>query len=582
MGEDMPVDRAMPEHLVPIGNGPYYWSPVEPVDPWDCDRWANSAACDPIGGVTREFRPGLDFDFSSSNLSQLLPYIRDSFTGDATEVPIIDACVSVSPSIAFFNLPPLDVCFTTAPLPEPPRIPTEPQGGVDPLAPPLAPEDFPTSNPGICRSKVVAVWFRRRRDSQGNRYFEPVTWDVNVIGVASGAYVSYGATNKLTGNPNFPTDEWTLNVSVIPPDPLTLAYPQAYIDYKNATEGAGWATTASDGSYYPTAPDAPPARVIANYFIPGCVTTSFYYRRPPDAENRRVIHHYFCGQCGAPPSRRTNPPTIIYPRMSCCPENEELLRRIAVRIGVGRRENDDRYPIEVPADITGTTEETLEIETIPDFLAWQFKQLDALMGQFPSKIQVKTFDENGDPTTQDVELQNISETLSELFGMLYTTMYSADENQHILYRLVSELLATKNAALIAGDIAFANSEYLGYKMSRKKKPIASAFDIRQTTDSQKFLNNGQYDLQSWINADDNTAIDVSQKLLYAASIIKAVFHRKGNLADSDLLNDLFSTFPDGAVTDEAWETFVRGVEYPEGRAGGTIPYRTDIDDVEAP
>ena len=601
------TDGVMPDHLVPIGSGPFYISPTEPVDPWDCDRWANNLACNPLSGINADLRPGANFDFSSSNLDQLIPYFRDFVGGDRNPIPIVDACVTVSPSIAGIGLPPLDFCFSTRPPPEV-VFPPEPPGGVNPFDPPL--RNFPSRNGGVCRTAVWGVAWEWKYDVNSNSFYEkPRQIGINVTGVLGGWSVETG--------PKF-----AINISIIPPDPLTLAYPEDYLRsveegweqadfrsskieeilryqtqfspfvefwYSNVLDPSN-STTPQDllEQYGPQKFDINKGFIcrepyITNQFvIHGCVQrTVRYFKKYANrdefylAEIRRTV----CGICSEAP-RIDPPPTPRYPPVSCCPQTEEILRRIAKRIGIGEREAQDKYPIEVPIDLTQEGDETIEIETIPELLVWQARQLDSLLGQFPAKIKLKVEDENGDIEEQTVILHNVAETLSELFGMVYTTMYDTDQTEHMLTRVVSELIATKNAAIIAGDIAFASNEFLGGNIKKKTKKVASAFDIENLDDMSKFLSNGTYEIKTWINDDKNTATNYFQELMFAASIIKAVFYRREPIERSELLKEIFQTASEeDAASNFDWNRFVQAIENPQGRAA-TTRLRRDIDIIQ--
>ena len=139
----------------------------------------------------------------------------------------------------------------------------------------------------------------------------------------------------------------------------------------------------------------------------------------------------------------------------------ELLEEIAKVTGVLD------YPGVLPVSLLGEydDEEPVSVESTPQYLTWLVKQLDALMGQFPIEIEVKSQEPDPDnPTSyttkeETVVLRNLSEILAEIYtqGFYLTTTQHAQTNA--LVRTGTELMAIKTAVAVAQDLIMACNEF---------------------------------------------------------------------------------------------------------------------------
>ncbi|WP_152550971.1 hypothetical protein, partial [Picosynechococcus sp. NKBG042902] len=150
------------------------------------------------------------------------------------------------------------------------------------------------------------------------------------------------------------------------------------------------------------------------------------------------------------------------------------------------------FPGTLPTSLLGDDEsdETTEVESIPQFMVWMTKQMDALIGEFPIEIEVKS--STPDPnrpgqfqeTKEKVKLRNIAETMAELYtqGFYLTTMQHAQTNA--LVRTGAELMSLKVAVLVAQDLIMAANEFLGFRMKRKARDVIFPFTPK-TSEKEK-------------------------------------------------------------------------------------------------
>ncbi|MGJ3253691.1 MAG: hypothetical protein ACFE0J_21530 [Elainellaceae cyanobacterium] len=337
---------------------------------------------------------------------------------------------------------------------------------------------------------------------------------------------------------------------------------------------------------YPVYTQAPPYLFVRHDFAPSPTIQSVSL--VPDDYCRIINRRTVCGpDCRSPTPIPPPPFAPGDPEMPCsCDETNELLRIIAQRLSV------DDFPVTVPESLLdgeGDTEK--ELDSLSQLLHWFILQFDTLAGQFPIKVKVKGSEELG-TNDVDVEMKNIAESLAEIYGLAVNTALDSDHSVNILLKLASEVISAKNAALIAQDLAFANNEFLGMNIKKKKRRVNSAFDVKQiqfddsgraqaTPGLFRFLNNSSYFITSYENSDPHTAMAMFQELLFAAAIIKGALYRTGKVDPNgegalDLIRDIRN--PDTQYDDGEWDKFLLSLEVPTDRSR-TTHLRRDIDEI---
>lgn len=281
--------------------------------------------------------------------------------------------------------------------------------------------------------------------------------------------------------------------------------------------------------------------------------------------------------------------------MACCPETNQLLREILKRIGTPANKSiagnltgggstqtptltDIAYefpkllaekigtgelPASVPASLQGTDSTSIKIDNLAAFQSYLIEQLDALIGEFPVKVEI----EDIDPATkgnqsQTLEIPNIAEGLAEIFGMGARSTINSEAILNLLVRTATEVIATKNAAIIAQEYAMGNADYLGYKGNVVQRKVNYALDFTKAADKPpedvaELLQEIEGSLNGWQNTDRDTLSRALKDLRFAAGIIKATSFR--GKKDAARLNKELSESIDPSLdadNDDKWKEYL--------------------------
>ncbi|NET38882.1 MAG: hypothetical protein F6K19_44040 [Cyanothece sp. SIO1E1] len=264
-------------------------------------------------------------------------------------------------------------------------------------------------------------------------------------------------------------------------------------------------------------------------------------------------------------------------------QSHELLAQIAQRLSIAD------FPATVPASLLGSGPATTQIESLGELLAWLIQQFDALLGEWPIQVQLDA-DASQGIQAAEIELANLAEAIAEIYGLTLNAGIDADNNTNMLVRALSELVGLKNMSQITQDIAFANSEYLGYRLQRTQREMAASVTPTQAAQFNQFLQNSTYEILSYENIDQHTVQDYLMKLMFAAGIIKANFFKgaaqdgAGNAA-ANLVRDLLK--PEGNAGEQFWHEFLDIVTAPNYIGNNGIRARirelfTDVGEPETP
>lgn len=255
-----------------------------------------------------------------------------------------------------------------------------------------------------------------------------------------------------------------------------------------------------------------------------------------------------------------------------CPQPEatkvfSLIGMLNAMSAVGYYRNGfNNYPIKVPTSLIDYPGQEAERSLNSEAILWDWfiHQIDNLIGRFPIEIEI----EDEDPLTEGkqtkrVEFPNIAETLAELYGLALINGTNTSISVSFLMRLASEVMATKNAALITQDYAKANASWLGYKGNPAERNVPYAFDPRQTDDMASLLKESVGTIIGWQEEDSETLIGYLQRLMFSAAIIKSVFFRNKKQLN-ELQKELSSILDKNTGDDEeAWKKFIATINAPE-------------------
>lgn len=537
------TEEPMQDWLVPIGNTGFYQSPVEPVDPRDCDRWPDSPYCDGSG----------------VNLDNFIDLIPEVHVNDC------EICVTISPTLAFISLPPYTICKRKN---TPECIPQVP------VAPPTYPVDDANGYQKRCADGSYA-YIGTTTDNLIDGNFFPQGTDIATLW-------NYQFQKELAAQKDYwspPPTGWSeVTFAPGPPnEPYNLSYAgmpgYALIKVKNGIKtfspvpnGVIEVATPWRGEYsefgvdkYFTASAGVTTHRIVDWVVPDC----------DPAPN--------LGPVGAPPY---GPPGL--PERDCCmncAEQDRLLKLIAKRLGT------DDYPASVPKSLlTDRGSGQQQIESLTQLIGWLVQQVDGLVGEFPIQIKI----EDTDPTkpgnqSQDVKIPNIAEAIADLYALSLKNSVDSDASISFLMRLASEVIGVKNAALITQDYARANAEFLGYKGNNVKRDVSYAFDPEGLASLETILKESNKQIVGWQIDETDSLLDYQKRLMFAAGIIKAVFFRgKKDVPQLNReVNNLVNSNQD-EDRDERWREFLRAINNPDHRFNVGDSPNPDIKDLSVP
>jgi len=246
------------------------------------------------------------------------------------------------------------------------------------------------------------------------------------------------------------------------------------------------------------------------------------------------------------------------------------LEQLKGAVGVGA------FPASLPANFANPTGGQKNISNLAEMQLWNAEQLDGLIGQFPNKTTVSTPD--GD---KDVELPNVSESLSEIIGMLVGLTVITNENLHTSSRALMQAGSATQQAHLAHLFSKANAEFMGYEGRPSNVDVPMAF----TPGGNPFeglLNEGTQKIKGWQNTDNQDLKSIFAELLHAAAIIRAVYWRKLD-ARGDFKQQIQQEIRNQSkfVDDEGerrnsssdWEEYLRQVETGfTSKTGDQSPY----------
>lgn len=246
------------------------------------------------------------------------------------------------------------------------------------------------------------------------------------------------------------------------------------------------------------------------------------------------------------------------------------LSKISGAIGVGG------LPANVPSNIANPSTGMKSIGSLAELHLWQTEQLDGLLGQFPNKTRIQT---PGGP--QDIDIPNVSESLSEIIGMLVGLTISSTEILHTSSRALHQAGSATQQAHLAHLFGKANAEFLGYEGANPSVDVPMAYSPGKNPFSG-LLDESTQKIRGWENRDGQDLKKILAELLQAAHIIKEVHFKKinpkGNFKDqmqADLRAQ--STYLDGEATrkngSSDWEAYLNQVEQGfSTKTGDENPY----------
>lgn len=235
-----------------------------------------------------------------------------------------------------------------------------------------------------------------------------------------------------------------------------------------------------------------------------------------------------------------------------------------------------RLPAVVPENLVLDPDEdedsNIRILDLFSWQEWQLKQLDQLFGAWPLKINYK--DAEGEESV--VKLENTSEAIAELYGLLLNIAGESDLQTELVFKAITEAIGAKVAATNAYDYAKGNAEFLGYKGNSKNKeiPLTITPGAENLKDS---LKEGKKKLPRWQNEDQLDLVSLTTKILFAAEIIKSVFYQEYD-AERGLYGETLADRrkDEQGQEEDRWRQFLDELRNPSGVRYNELNPRPDI------
>ena len=243
--------------------------------------------------------------------------------------------------------------------------------------------------------------------------------------------------------------------------------------------------------------------------------------------------------------------------MNCCRnqrDNEELLRKIAAAVGVGK------FPVSLPTSYLNSISGSTSLGSIPEIQVHQFKNNDAVLGSFPLDIEFEDIDpESGGNQKRKISIENLAEGIAELFALGVKTSVDADNVLEGLLRLIPEVLSTKAAVLIAQSYAKANADFLGYRGNETtwNVPINFKSDLEGAENLKGLFRKSTAKIKVFKNEEKASMLEYLQRLMFAAGLVKEQFLHKDS---SELAYSLEDEIAKGGDVSEdfqlSWDRFI--------------------------
>lgn len=240
------------------------------------------------------------------------------------------------------------------------------------------------------------------------------------------------------------------------------------------------------------------------------------------------------------------------------------------------------YPMILPEYLLDDfLDKQVTINNQVQFNGWLLKQIDALVGLFPIKIERV----NEDGQKEMLKFENIAESIAELTGLLAQIAFDADTAVNVATRSTAEAIGAKAAALQAGSYLKAIVDYLGFEgqavsvdVPISVTPGAVGLDGKlQENELKDFLKPSVQKTIGYKNTDPVDQRLVLRRILEDGEIARAALFRplkpdldNQNRITGDAIKE--SNASDKKRLDEIWEAFKRRYE---GHSSGT---KVDIDD----
>ncbi len=209
---------------------------------------------------------------------------------------------------------------------------------------------------------------------------------------------------------------------------------------------------------------------------------------------------------------------------------------------------------------TNEGNQQLKIYDSLSFQEWIIRNIDALVGEFPLKLKYKN-----DDGEQEVSLENVSEALAEVTGLLISLAEDSSNNLNATIKAMVEARSAANAATVAVDYASANADYLGYKGREKSREVNVTFTPGKET-MKEVLTPSKQKIVGWEMQGEETLLELIKRILLGAEIIKAAMYipwKPGDKLTGDVIKEKQTEQTE--TEDAKWQEFLNRINTPTGK-----------------
>jgi len=172
-----------------------------------------------------------------------------------------------------------------------------------------------------------------------------------------------------------------------------------------------------------------------------------------------------------------------------CPEPDltpviEAVEKLSGAIGVVDLDAGIKLPkliTQPPKDNKGKDSDYVTVKSIPEFLIWNFTQIDALIGRFPIEIIQKDSDitEEGDQD-EKIVIPNLSEGIAELLALSAVNAVNQDVVVKAEVSALTEIVSLKQMVVQARYILDNLQQWASFGVQQKRISMPVVVDIKKT------------------------------------------------------------------------------------------------------
>ena len=206
-----------------------------------------------------------------------------------------------------------------------------------------------------------------------------------------------------------------------------------------------------------------------------------------------------------------------------CKFNDNVAKEIKQGLGI------TNLPVNASEYVTDENSPPEQISSVMEYLAWMFKQMDAMIGSYPIKIK-RTMP---DKSEKEIKLDNVSEALVQMVGMLLEISTDADAAVNVGTRAIAEALGARTAALQNAEHLDAISDWMGFDKKNAEIEIKVSFTPGAVGDDGKLQDS---ELEDFLKPSTQKAVVVKaveegsfikmiQRILYGTEVSIAALYR---------------------------------------------------------